>query len=131
MQESSEKGHFEIAGELSFRASHYLRTFRGSTEDLHEHDYRVRIAIKADELDTDGIAFDFGELDVILQLVRGKYEGHSLNELSDFAAINPSTENLARSIADFVYPKLKSAGVRVAFVEVFELEHMSACYYPG
>jgi 6-pyruvoyltetrahydropterin/6-carboxytetrahydropterin synthase len=130
MSELYDSGSYEITGEITFRAVHHLRTYRGAAEEPHEHEYRVRIALGVNDLDCDGIAFDFVELDGMLGSIKRRFDGCSLNDLPEFAERNPTAENLARAIAAMVASMLKTHATRLSFVEVFELAHMSARFYP-
>lgn len=123
-------GRFKVSGEITFAASHHLRTYRGGAEEPHEHEYRLRVTLSTRGLDEDGISFDFVLLDEILAELRTQLGG-DLNEHEWFADKNPSAEHIAIAVTEFVNGRLpKDSGSRVTRVELWELSHMSAIYYP-
>ncbi len=46
----------------SFAAAHNLRNYHGKCENLHGHNYKVRIALTGEELDLTGLLYDFVQL---------------------------------------------------------------------
>lgn len=124
-------GRFKVSGEITFAASHHLRTYRGSAEEPHEHEYRLKVTLSTKGLDEDGISFDFVFFDAILDELASEFDGGDLNEHAWFADKNPSAEHIAVAAADYVNGRLpQESGARVTRVEVWELSHMSAIYYP-
>lgn len=89
--------------ERDFDAAHYLRGYQGKCENLHGHHYRVVARLKASSNQNAGMAYDFTRLKKELGYVLKKYDHHCLNEIPPFDEINPSAENIARTI----YFKLK------------------------
>lgn len=103
----------------TFAAAHRLREYQGDCENLHGHNYRVEVAVRAEELDRLGLVMDFRE---IKRLLKGMMDGldHTyLNELPAFAEINPSAENIARHIYETLETQL-TAPARMAAVTVWE-----------
>ncbi len=123
-------GRFEVSGEIIFKASHYLRTYRGGAEEPHEHNYRLKITLATRELDEDGISLDFVLFDSILNELKTQLGG-DLNGHEWFADKNPSAEHIAIAAAEFANGKIpEETGAFVTRVEVWELGHMSTIYYP-
>ncbi len=114
-----------ITTTLFFRASHALRMYDGQLEDLHEHNWRVKLTVAAPRLDSIGVVMDFHDLtrrlEAIVELMREK----SLNDLPTFAAENPSAENVAVHIARSL--KVPPPAI-LESVEVWETEENSALY---
>ena len=52
-----------------FAAAHFLENFHGKCENLHGHNYKVRITVKGTELDKGGMLCDFGVLKSTLKIV--------------------------------------------------------------
>jgi 6-pyruvoyltetrahydropterin/6-carboxytetrahydropterin synthase len=83
-----------VAREFRFEAAHGLRGYKGSDEPLHGHSWRVRVTLSA-PVDDHGLAFDFVELDRIVQeRVVAPLDHTNLND----ALEQPSTERLAQWI---------------------------------
>ncbi len=45
-----------------FEAAHHLTSYKGAAEPGHGHSWRVEAALAARELDAEGMAFDFVEV---------------------------------------------------------------------
>lgn len=121
---------YELNVESQFSAAHNLRDYKGKCENLHGHNWKVRISVVAAELNPQGMALDFTvlkhNLDEVLSYLDHKY----LNDVSPFDGINPTTENLARWISEKIAETLPEK-VYVKAVTVWESEKCSATYYTG
>jgi 6-pyruvoyltetrahydropterin/6-carboxytetrahydropterin synthase len=122
---------FEVSVEQTFAAGHALRNYKGKCENVHGHNYKVRITIEGEQLDSTGLLVDF--LDV-KRLMGGaiEYLDHRfINDLPPFDEVNPSAENIAKYFYDRVSEGLSGANpVRVAEVRVWETDTSSAVYRP-
>jgi len=58
---------FEVSVEETFSAGHALRGYKGKCENPHGHNYRVRVNVEGQELDSIGLLFDFVHLKRILR----------------------------------------------------------------
>jgi 6-pyruvoyltetrahydropterin/6-carboxytetrahydropterin synthase len=123
---------FEVSVEATFAAAHSLRGYQGKCENLHGHNYKVRLAVTGDQLDQIGLLQDFTVLKQVLRGVVGKLDHRNLNELPPFETVNPSAENLARFIHDESAKQLagKLGDAALASVTVWETETASATYRP-
>jgi 6-pyruvoyltetrahydropterin/6-carboxytetrahydropterin synthase len=123
---------YEVSVDESFAAAHNLRNYRGKCEDLHGHNYKVRVTLAGKELDASGLLYDFVHLKQVIQGVIRSLDHKYLNESKPFDALNPSAENIARYIYDETAKQLlKSAnGTGVASVTVWETDTAAATYRP-
>jgi len=122
-----QKMPFEITALRTFAAAHQLRLYDGSLEPLHGHNWRVKVTVGADRLDSIGVVMDFHELDRALEETITPMRNRHLNELAAFQVLNPSTENVALHIARNL--RLPDS-VRLLCVEVWETDENSAIYRP-
>ena len=53
---------YEVSVDQTFAAAHNLRDYRGKCENLHGHNYKVRVTVRGAELDSSGLLYDFVEL---------------------------------------------------------------------
>jgi 6-pyruvoyltetrahydropterin/6-carboxytetrahydropterin synthase len=122
---------FEISVEQTFAAGHALRNYKGKCENVHGHNYRVRVTIEGEQLDSTGLLVDF--LDV-KRLMGGaiEYLDHRfINDLDPFDKINPSAENIAKYFYDRLHNGLKNEPpVRISEIRVWETDTSSAVYRP-
>lgn len=123
---------FEVSVDESFAAAHNLRNYHGKCEDLHGHNYKVRVTLAGKELDASGLLYDFVHLKQVIQGVIRSLDHKYLNELKPFEALNPSAENLARYIYDETAKQLLKAanGAGVSSVTVWETDTAAATYRP-
>jgi 6-pyruvoyltetrahydropterin/6-carboxytetrahydropterin synthase len=123
---------YEVSVEETFAAAHNLRNYKGKCENLHGHNYKVRVVVAGKELDSVGLVFDFVQLKQVIQGVIRSLDHKYLNELPPFDKLNPSAENLARHIYDESTKQLPQApnGAGIASITVWETETTSATYRP-
>jgi len=121
---------YEIAVEGHVDAAHFLREYGGKCESLHGHRFRVVARVRARELDATGLAYDFTHLKRHLNDVLARFDHTCLNEVKPFDAVNPSSENLARTIYNALNEKLAGAPVSMASVEVWESPQSWVTYHP-
>ena len=57
---------FEVYREVQFSSAHRLRNYHGKCENLHGHNWRVRLVVTRDELDETGFVMDFKVLNAVL-----------------------------------------------------------------
>lgn len=118
---------FEITTTRWFSAAHQLRLYDGTIEPLHGHNWRVKVSVAAERLDAIGVVMDFHELETLVDQILAPLHNSHLNETKEFAALNPSAENVAFHIGrQLALPK----SVRLGSVEVWETDANSALYRP-
>jgi len=118
---------FEISITRQFAAAHQLRLDDGRLEELHGHNWKVRVTVGAPRLDPGGVVMDFHELERRVDAVIGRLHNRHLNDLPAFARTNPSAENVAAHVAEAV---VLPAGVELCSVEVWETETCRAVFRP-
>jgi 6-pyruvoyltetrahydropterin/6-carboxytetrahydropterin synthase len=108
--------------EAEFSAAHFLSHYHGKCENLHGHNYRVRLWIKGEELDAGGMLADFAVLKKCLRDTLAPFDHRNLNDASAFQN-NPSVERIARYIFEELQELFPKAGLDAALlwaVDVFE-----------
>jgi 6-pyruvoyltetrahydropterin/6-carboxytetrahydropterin synthase len=119
---------FSVMKEQDFAAAHFLRQYHGGCEQLHGHNYIVRLHMGCDELDSDGMVADFCRLRDVLREVLGRFDHKLINDVPPFDALNPTVEHLARYIAEECAAQLDDARVRVTSCEIWETARNCAMY---
>jgi 6-pyruvoyltetrahydropterin/6-carboxytetrahydropterin synthase len=120
---------FEVAVEQTFAAGHALRNYKGKCENVHGHNFRVRVVIEGEKLDETGLLVDFLDVKAAMQTIIDRLDHVFLNEVEPFDIKNPSAENIAEYFYSEIERSLKSAvPVRVREVKVWETEIQSATY---
>ena len=72
---------FRIFKDFTFSAGHSIRGHTGGCENLHGHNYRVRIHLVAAELDELGMVLDFADLKAIAAEILGPFDHRVINEI--------------------------------------------------
>ena len=115
---------YEITVEDTFDAAHCIRGYSGNCSNLHGHTYKVAVVFRLTELDDNGISLDFRKAKAALRAVLGGFDHKYLNDLPEFAQINPSAENLAR----VVFRSVKNEMPELHRVQVWETPTSSVSY---
>lgn len=110
-----------------FSAAHQLRGYHGKCENLHGHNWRVRVSVRGTELLPTGMLMDFGDLKKTVKEVLAALDHRFLNEREPFVAENPTTERIARYIYESVAARLPG-NVRMDAVTAWESEKSRATY---
>ncbi len=118
---------FTITVISSFTASHELTYAGGEKEDLHSHNWQVRVAVKVEELDENGLAVDFVDVKAKINEITAMLDNRQLEELSCFEGINTTAEIVAKYIYDELEAGLETKAM-LEYVEVMEAEGCWAKY---
>jgi 6-pyruvoyltetrahydropterin/6-carboxytetrahydropterin synthase len=121
---------FEVSVEYTFAAGHALRDYKGKCENVHGHNYKVRVTVEGEALDHTGLLVDFGDMRDAIKSLVGGVDHQFLNDLPPFDRINPSAENIARYFCDNLIPAIQKDGLRIQAVTVWETDTSSATFRP-
>ncbi len=84
-----------------FVAQHYLTAGEpGPEHEWHSHRYRLEAVLLGTELDGAGYLVDIDRVRSALDALVGRYRDRTLNELPEFAGLNPSLEHFARILGE-------------------------------
>jgi 6-pyruvoyltetrahydropterin/6-carboxytetrahydropterin synthase len=121
---------YEVAVDHGFAAAHALRDYKGATENVHGHNFKVRVTVEGERLDRTGLLVDFVDLEESVRAIVSRLDHQFLNEVAPFDTLNPSAENMAKYFCDLLEPQVKENGARIQAVTVWETETSSATYRP-
>ncbi len=119
---------YELKIEDAFAAAHKLREYQGQCENLHGHNWKVEVVVRADRLNDIGLAVDFKELKDATTAVLDQLDHTYLNELPAFCEQNPSSELLAKYIFEQVQDRVGREGLWVHRVTAWESDNACASY---
>lgn len=111
-----------------FEAAHHLTSYRGAPEPSHGHSWRVEAALVAEELDDEGMGFDFVAVRRSLDELAAAFDHRDINTVPPFDRLSPTTERLAGWFYERLAERLPEA--RIAAVTVWEGPDASATYQP-
>jgi 6-pyruvoyltetrahydropterin/6-carboxytetrahydropterin synthase len=120
---------YEVSVEQTFAAGHALRNYKGKCENVHGHNFKVRVVIEGEKLDDAGLLVDFLDVKAAMQEIVTRLDHVFLNDIAPFDVKNPSAENIAEYFYTEMARTLKSTvSVRVQEVKVWETDIQSATY---
>ena len=113
----------------SFVAQHFLVGGDwGSENDLHSHSYQVEIRLDGQELNEHGYLVDIVKLEGQLNALIKRYRDRTLNDLEEFAGLNPSIENFARIFCLAFAAPYKNRNIKALTLRLWEDEIAWAQY---
>jgi 6-pyruvoyltetrahydropterin/6-carboxytetrahydropterin synthase len=123
---------FEVAVEQGFASAHALRNYKGRCENVHGHNWKVRVVIEGEKLDATGMLVDFLDVKSWMGEILDRIDHQFLNEIPPFDVINPSAENIAEYFYQQMTGRLAETPVpvRIREVKIWETEIQSATYRP-
>lgn len=120
---------FELKIETDFSAAHQLAMVGKKCENLHGHNWKVEVVVAGEHLDSGGVLIDFGILKQYVRDAVGRLDHTFLNELECFSdQTPPSSENIARFLAEDLQGQIDVPGVRIARVTAWESKDACATY---
>ena len=121
---------YELKIITHFSAAHQLREFQGQCEHLHGHNWKIEVCVTSDVLDDAGIVIDFRILKNHVKTIMATLDHKFLNDLAPFKDQNPSSENIARYVAEELSSLVESNEIKVSRVTAWESENSCATFYP-
>lgn len=112
-----------------FSGGHHLRNYPGNCENPHGHNWKVKVTVRASQLDQIGIGIDFKELKKQVNTVLDQLDHRNLNDLPMFCSINPSSEHIAMFLFDQLKGPLHTERYQLYAVEVRETDSSGVVYY--
>lgn len=123
---------YTIFKDFELSAAHAIRGHTRGCQNLHGHNYRVRVHVSARELDPLGMVIDFADLKAVVSEVAGRFDHGVINEIPPFDEVNTTAELLAghfyREVARRLAAGDAGGRVRVERVEVWETPTSCAVY---
>jgi 6-pyruvoyltetrahydropterin/6-carboxytetrahydropterin synthase len=119
---------FELKVISHFAAAHQLKMVSEKCENLHGHNWKIEVFVKGERLNDADVLVDFGELKMHISSIIAKLDHKFLNDLDYFNTHNPSSENIARYIAESLQAQIGGDLVNVSRVTAWESEDACATY---
>jgi 6-pyruvoyltetrahydropterin/6-carboxytetrahydropterin synthase len=120
---------YTVAVKRDFIAQHRLVGGDwGPENELHSHHYRIEVQLAGRSLDKHGYLVDILDIEAILEALVNRYRDRTLNELAEFAGLNPSIEHFSRILCSALAGHLRSSNLRSVAVQLWENEIAWASY---
>jgi len=120
---------YELGIKRDFIAKHFLIGGDWGPENFpNSHHYVLELKLEGKELDQYGYLVDIVEVNQHLDEIVQYYKDQMLNEKPEFAGLNPSIENFARILANFLSERIKARNISGIKVVLWENESACAAY---
>jgi len=120
---------YAVAVKRDFIAQHQLTGGDwGPENDLHSHHYQVELRLHGDELDPHGYLVDIVEIERVLEELIARYRDKLLNQLPEFAGLNPSIEHFSRILCQALSRGILAENIRFIVLKLWENEIAWASY---
>jgi len=120
---------YAVAIKRDFVAQHHLVGGDWGLENrAHSHHYTVELKLEAEELDSHGFLVDIVDLEAQLDAQVRYYENRTLNELPEFAGLNPSIERFAFILCDALSARIDTPAMRIITVKIWENDNAWASH---
>jgi 6-pyruvoyltetrahydropterin/6-carboxytetrahydropterin synthase len=112
---------YTTAVKRDFVAQHYLIGGDwGAENEKHSHHYQVEVQLKGEALDQHGYLVDIVEISRVLDDLVDQLRDKTLNDLAEFAQLNPSIEHLARLVCQSFVQRLHAPNLSRVRVQIWE-----------
>ena len=114
---------YSLGVKRDFIARHYLIGGDwGAENELHAHHYVLELQLEAAQLDQHGYLVDIVDVEHNLEALVAHYLDQVLNDLPEFAGLNPSIEHFARILCHSLAERIQAANLSALTVKLWENE---------
>ena len=120
---------YSVAVRRDFVAQHYLIGGDwGAENEWHSHHYAVELQLEGGSLDRHGYLVDIVDVEANLEALVARYRDKTLNELPEFAGLNPSIEHFVRILCQKLAERIQAPNLSRLTVKIWENEIAWAGY---
>lgn len=114
---------YTVAVKRDFVAQHFLIGGDwGAENQKHSHHYVVEVQLEGERLDQHGYLVDIVDIEQNLNALVAHYRDRTLNDLPEFAGLNPSIEHFARLLCQALAERIRAATLTAITVKLWENE---------
>ncbi len=118
---------FSVYREDYFSAAHHLRDYHGKCENIHGHNWKVRLEVTRESLTTEGFVCDFSLLKVVLKDILDYLDHRDINQTPPFDTVNPTAEQLGVFVFTEADKRLKEHDSLLSVAKVSVWESHASC----
>ncbi len=120
---------YTVAVKRDFVAQHYLIGGDwGKENEKHSHHYQVELQLEGAVLDQHGYLVDIVAIEAALEALIDRYRDQTLNDLAEFAGLNPSIEHFSRILCQALASQLTAANLTALSIRLWENDIAWAAY---
>lgn len=114
---------YTVAVRRKFVAQHFLIGGDwGPENEWHAHHYEVEVQLRGSSLDEHGYLVDIVDIEENLDGLVAYYRDKTLNELPEFAGLNPSIEHFARIFCRQISERIQAETLSSMRVQIWETD---------
>ncbi|MFO7663491.1 MAG: 6-carboxytetrahydropterin synthase, partial [Chloroflexota bacterium] len=120
---------YTVAVKRDFIAQHFLIGGDwGDENEWHSHHYKIEVRLAGESLDQHGYLVDIVDIERHLDSLVSDHSDKTLNELAEFAGLNPSIEHFSRIFCQAIAERIKAANLNTVEVVIWENDIAWASY---
>ena len=120
---------YTVAVKRDFVAQHFLIGGDwGPENEWHSHHYVIELQLSGPTLDQHGYLVDIVDIEANLEALVAYYKDKTLNDLPEFAGLNPSIEHFARILTTQLAERIQADTLSDLTVKIWENEIAWASY---
>ena len=121
---------YQVAVKREFIAQHYLTGGNwGAENQLHSHHYQIELVLQGEQLDQHDYLVDIVEIENALNSTTARYRDRTLNDLPEFAGVNPSIERFACHLCQILAGQIHAPNLLGMLVKLWENDIAWASYH--
>ena len=120
---------YTVAVKRDFVAQHFLIGGDwGAENEKHSHHYVVELRLDGASLDRHGYLVDIVDIEYQLDAMVAHYRDTTLNDLPEFAGLNPSIEHFSRILCQTLAENISASNLNALTVVIWENDIAWASY---
>ncbi|MCC6166988.1 MAG: 6-carboxytetrahydropterin synthase [Caldilineaceae bacterium] len=120
---------YTLAVQRDFVAQHFLIGGDwGAENSLHSHHYVLELQLEGNALDRHGYLVDIVHVEQTLDAFVAAYRDKTLNDLPQFAGLNPSIEHFTRIAAEQLASTVSAPNLTAMIIRIWENQIAWAAY---
>jgi 6-pyruvoyltetrahydropterin/6-carboxytetrahydropterin synthase len=120
---------YTVAVKRDFVAQHFLIGGDwGAENEWHSHHYAVELQLSGTRLDQHGYLVDIVDIEANLDALVATYRDKTLNDLPEFAGLNPSIEHFSRILCTQLAERIQADTLSHLKIKVWENKIAWASY---
>ena len=120
---------YTLAVKRDFVAQHFLIGGDWGDENTwHSHHYALELQLMGEQLNEHGYLVDIVDVEAQLDAIVARYRDKTLNDLPEFAGLNPSIEHFTRIICTILAEQIQTASLSAIRTVIWENDIAWAAY---
>ncbi len=114
---------YTVAVKRNFVAQHFLIGGDwGAENEWHSHHYQVEVQLSGSTLDQHGYLVDIVDIEANLNALVAYFRDKTLNDLPEFAGLNPSIEHFSRIFCQAMAARLQARNLNHVTIKIWETD---------